>query len=256
MSGKILKDKRALITGSSRGIGKQIAIEMAKEGAIIGVNATKLENTQSTIKEIENLGGIAYAVPGNLSDPVNCRKVVEDFSSKAGGIDILVNNAGINFTAPIEKLDLRSWDELMAVNLRAAYLCSKYAIPYMKKKRWGRIINLASLLSFIGLPERAAYAASKAGVLGLTRVLALELAPYNVTVNAIAPGFIETEMVRARIREGKLNAERLTRRIPMRRMGTPKDVARAVVFLASDDAAYMTGQVIIIDGGYLAQGAP
>ena len=252
----LLKGRRAIVTGASRGIGKAIAIEMAREGAVVGINSRKLENLESTRREIEALGGEAILVVGDLADPDACERVIEEFVNKAEGLEILVNNAGIHATAPIEKFDVEVWDKIIAVNLRAAYLCSKYAIPYMKKAGWGRIINIASVLSFVGMPERSAYAASKAGILGLTRVTALEAAPYNITVNAIAPGFVETEMVRARIMEGKLDRDRLIERIPLRRMGTVEDIAKVAVFLASDHASYITGQVIIVDGGYLAQGAP
>ena len=252
----LLKERKALVTGASRGIGKAIAIAMAREGATVGISSRKLENLRSTREEIEELGGEAIPLVGDLADPDTCRRVVMEFASKAGGLEILVNNAGIHATAPIEEFDVEVWDKILAVNLRAVYLCSKHAIPYMKKAGWGRIINIASMLSFIGIPERGAYAASKTGILGLTRVTALETAPYNITVNAIAPGFIETEMVKARIMEGKLDKDRLVKRIPLGRMGTPEDIAKVAVFLASDHASYITGQVIIVDGGYLAQGSP
>ncbi|RLG82069.1 MAG: beta-ketoacyl-ACP reductase [Thermoprotei archaeon] len=252
----LLKAKRALVTGASRGIGKAIALAMAKEGAILGVNSRRLENLRETVELIRSLGGEVIPIEGDVGKKEDCKKIIEEFVEKTGGLEILVNNAGIHATAPVEELDVEIWDKILAVNLRGAYLCSKYALPYMKKARWGRIINIASMLSFIGIPERGAYAASKTGILGLTRVIALETAPYNITVNAIAPGFIETEMVKARIKEGKLDKDRLIKRIPLGRMGTPEDIAHVAVFLASDYASYITGQVIIVDGGYLAQGAP
>lgn len=247
-----LSDRVCLVTGASRGIGRAIAIEMAKEGGRIVGNATSSSSLAGLEKELREMGVDYLMVPADLSTADGCLGLVRAAAESMGRIDVLVNNAGINIVKNIDEASLEDWEKVINVNLRAPFLCSKYASELMKKQRYGRIINLASIASFVSLPGRSAYNSSKAGILGLTRTLAVELAPYGITVNAIAPGLIETEMLRQRVAEGSIKIDAALKRIPLGRLGRPEEIAKAAVFLASDDASYITGQVLVVDGGFLA----
>jgi len=247
-----LSDRVCLVTGASRGIGRAIAIEMAKEGGRIVGNATSSNSLAGLEKELREMGVDYLLVPADLSTTDGCLGLIRAVAESMGRIDVLVNNAGINIVKNIDETSLDDWEKVINVNLRAPFLCSKYASELMKKQRYGRIINLASIASFVSLPGRSAYNSSKAGILGLTRTLAVELAPYGITVNAIAPGLVETEMLRQRITEGSIKIDAALKRIPLGRFGRPEEIARAAVFLASDDASYITGQVLVVDGGFLA----
>lgn len=251
-----LDGRVSLVTGASRGIGRAIALEMAKEGAKIIGNATTSSSLSGLEKELDELGADYVMIPADLSTADGCLSLIKAAAESMGRIDILVNNAGINIVKNIEAITLQDWESVINVNLRAPFLCSKYASELMKKQRYGRIINIASIASFVSMPGRSAYNSSKAGILGLTRTLAIELAPYGVTVNAIAPGLVETDMLRERIAEGSLRLEELLRRVPLGRLGRPEDIARTAVFLASEDSSYITGQVIVVDGGFLALAMP
>ena len=247
-----LSDRVCLVTGASRGIGRAIAIEMAKEGGRIVGNATSSSSLAGLEKELREMSVDYLLVPADLSTTDGCLGLIRAVAESMGRIDVLVNNAGINIVKNIDETSLDDWEKVINVNLRAPFLCSKYASELMKKQRYGRIINLASIASFVSLPGRSAYNSSKAGILGLTRTLAVELAPYGITVNAIAPGLVETEMLRQRITEGSIKIDAALKRIPLGRFGRPEEIARAAVFLASDDASYITGQVLVVDGGFLA----
>ena len=247
-----LSDRVCLVTGASRGIGRAIGIEMAKEGGRIVGNATSSSSLAGLEKELREMGVDYLLVPADLSTTDGCLGLIRAVAESMGRIDVLVNNAGINIVKNIDETSLDDWEKVINVNLRAPFLCSKYASELMKKQRYGRIINLASIASFVSLPGRSAYNSSKAGILGLTRTLAVELAPYGITVNAIAPGLVETEMLKQRVAEGSIKIDAALKRIPLGRLGRPEEIAKAAVFLASDDASYITGQVIVVDGGFLA----
>jgi 3-oxoacyl-[acyl-carrier protein] reductase len=245
---ELLLDKRVgLVTGASRGIGRAIALEMAREGADIVVNYDRSESRAAEVgRAIGALGRrvlLAKADVSKASEVAHMRKkVVSEF----GSVDILVNNAGIHRHLKSWEMQETEWNRVLGVNLDAVFLCSKAFSGEMRAKKWGRIINISSIIAFTGTDHEAHYGASKAGVVGLTRALALELAPYNVTVNAVAPGWIETDMTAEVTEDQKKEALKF---VPLRRFGQPEDVAHAAVFLASENAGYMTGQTIHVNGG-------
>ncbi len=241
-----LNGKSALITGSGRGIGREIAITLAKAGANIGVSDIDLETAQVTADEISKEFGVkTVALKANVASEEEVKQMVKDFVGAMGQIDILVNNAGITKDGLVMRMKESDWDAVLNVNLKSAFLCTKAASRPMMKTG-GRIINIASISGVIGLPGQANYSASKAGMIGMTKAVAKELAGKSVTVNAVAPGFIRTAMT------DKLSDEVIKGyedSIPMNRMGVPADIANAVLFLSSDLASYVTGQVIQVNGG-------
>ena len=240
-----LKGKSALITGSGQGIGKEIAITLAKAGANIGVSDINLEAAQATAEEIAKLGVKTIALKANVAIEDEVKAMVKDFVAEMGSIDILVNNAGITKDGLAMRMKESDWDAVLNVNLKSAFLCSKAAIRPMIKTG-GRIINIASISGVIGLPGQANYSASKAGMIGMTKAIAKEMATKNITVNAVAPGFIRTAMT-DKLSEDVVKGYESA--IPMNRMGVPADIANSVLFLASDLASYITGQVINVNGG-------
>ncbi len=237
------------MTGAARGIGRAIALALAQPGMMIYINdVANLDEAALTQKGVEEKGAKARVVSFNVADAGAVPQAFDDIIKESGRLDILVNNAGITRDNLIVRLKEAEWDQVLDVNLKGAYNCIRAAGKPMIKQRYGRIINIASVVGVMGNPGQANYAASKAGLIGLTKTVARELASRHITVNAVAPGFIQTEMT-ASLPE-KTRAEMLAQ-IPLSRFGTPEEVAQAVVFLASDTAAYITGQVIHVNGGML-----
>ena len=240
------KDKVAIVTGASRGIGRSISLALAARGARIVVVDLNLEGTEAMVAEIEAKGGEAIAVQGNVAVAADAEGMVAAAMEKFGRVDILVNNAGITRDALLLRMKDEDWDAVLDVNLKGAFLCTRAAAKVMSKQRYGRIINISSVVGQMGNAGQANYCASKAGLMGLTRSDARELARRNVTVNAVAPGFIATDMTEALPEKTR---QELAAQIPLGRLGAADDIANAVVFLASDAAGYITGQVLGVNGG-------
>ena len=246
-----LSGKTALVTGASRGIGKAIALELARQGANVAVNfAGSADRAAEVVKEIQALGGKAVAIQGDVADAKRVAEMVQETIQEFGRLDILVNNAGITRDTLLMRMKESDWDAVINTNLKGVFLGTKAVTRQMMKQRSGRIINIASVVGLAGNAGQANYVAAKAGVIGLTKTTARELAPRGITVNAVAPGFIETDMTGA-LPEGV--AGEMLGQIPLGRFGAPEDVARLVCFLASDDASYITGQTLNVDGGMVMQ---
>ncbi|ARU62407.1 beta-ketoacyl-ACP reductase [Tumebacillus avium] len=243
----MLSGKTALVTGGSRGIGRAICLELAKQGAKVVVNYAGSEGAaQETVAAIKSIGGEAIAVQGDVASYEDAEKMVAATLETFGRIDILVNNAGITRDNLLMRMKEEDWDAVINTNLKGVFNCTKAASRPMMKQRVGRIINITSVVGQIGNPGQANYVSAKAGVIGLTKSNAKELASRNITVNAIAPGYIETEMTD---KLGEDIKSKLFEAIPLGRMGKPEDIANLVSFLASDNASYITGQIMNVDGG-------
>lgn len=242
-----LEGKAALVTGASRGIGREIALGLAKQGADIAVNYSGSETrANEVVDEIKAMGRNAFAVQCDVSDSESVANMVKETTEKFGKLDILVNNAGITKDNLIMRMKEDEWDDVININLKGVFLCTKAVTRQMMKQRSGRIINISSIVGVSGNPGQANYVAAKSGVIGLTKTSAKELASRGITVNAIAPGFITTDMT------DKLNEEvkdQMLKQIPLARFGDPADIANVAVFLASEDSRYMTGQTLHVDGG-------
>ncbi|MEK4253094.1 3-oxoacyl-[acyl-carrier-protein] reductase [Ureibacillus sp. FSL K6-2830] len=242
-----LDGKTAVVTGASRGIGRAIALELAKEGANVVVNYSgSKEKADEVVEEILKIGKKAIAVQANVADTESVQNLMKTALDEFGSIDILVNNAGITRDNLLMRMKEEEWDEVIQTNLKGVFLCTKAVTRQMMKQRSGRIINIASVVGVTGNAGQANYTAAKAGVIGLTKTTSRELASRNILVNAVAPGFITTEMTDA-LPEDIKNS--MLSQIPLAKLGKPEHVAKAVVFLASDDAEYITGQVLHVDGG-------
>jgi 3-oxoacyl-[acyl-carrier protein] reductase len=238
-----LTGKVALVTGGSRGIGRAIALGLAQAGARVAILGRDEANAVAAAAE---LGPGAKAYRGDVTVPADLERALEAIERDLGPVDVLVNNAGITKDNLLFRLGVDDWDAVLDANLRGAFLLTKLAARGMIKRRWGRIVNIASVVGLIGNKGQANYAASKAGLIGFTKAVARELASRNVLVNAVAPGYIDTEMTRAISEEAK---QALQAAIPLGRLGAGADVAGAVLFLVSDMASYITGQVLVVDGG-------
>ncbi len=249
-----LTGKVAIITGARRGMGRAHAITLARAGAKIVVSDISLEECQKVVEEIENQGGEALAVKCDVSKKAEVEEMVKKTIEKFGKVDILVNNAGIAQFKPFLELSEEDWDKTLDINLKGYFLCAQAAAKEMVKQKSGVIVNIASVAmgqQGIGFPNIAHYCASKGGIVGMTEALALELAPYNIRINAVSPGLIETPMISS-VKDDPKMMEATLGRIPMHRVGRPEEVSNLVLFLASDASSYMTGSTVVIDGGWLA----
>lgn len=243
----MLEGKIAIVTGASRGIGRQIAVTMAKEGAVVVVNYNgSADKAEAVVKEIQAAGGQAEAIQCNVSEYLKAEELIKYVTEKYKRVDILVNNAGITKDNLLMKMSEEEFDAVISTNLKGAFNCTKHVSRQMLKQRSGRIINISSVSGVIGNAGQANYCASKAGVIGLTKSVARELGSRGITVNAIAPGFIDTEMTEVLSETVK---KTMGEQIPLKHFGKTEDIADAAAFLASDKAGYITGQVICVDGG-------
>jgi len=245
-----LDGKIALITGSARGLGKEIALGLAQYGASLILS--DIEHPEETKKEVEDRGARCIAIQADISDDAQVKKIADTAAGEYGKVDILVNNAGISQLGytPTQDLPVEEWDNVMGINLRGTFLCCKYIGKMMLEGGGGTIINIASSAGITGVPRAPAYCASKAGVILLTKSLALEWARYNIRVNAIAPHYLETELSKG-LRSSKEVYDSLTKQIPMRRFGKTSELIGVVLLLSSNASSYMTGAIIPVDGGYL-----
>lgn len=251
MKGMEMENRVSLVTGASRGIGRAIALKLAELGSRVAVNYVAIEESNKAdadevVKSMTDMGVEAMAVEADVRDSGAVKSMVEQVAERWGKIDILVNNAGINRDTLLLRMSDDAWDAVIDTNLRGAFLCTKYAVKYMMKQQWGRVISLSSVVGRVGNAGQSNYAASKGGIIAFTKSVAREMGSRNITVNAIAPGFIVTDMTNRlppETRDGLLSM------IPLARLGQPEDVAELVAFLAGERAGYITGQVITIDGG-------
>jgi len=240
-----LSNRVAIVTGSGRGIGRAIALKLAEVGATVVVNDIG-ETAQGVAEEIRAMNRQSLAILADVSLSPDVARLVEETVATYGKIDVLVNNAGIARDQLLLRMSDEDWDKVLAVNLKSVFLCTRAVLRRMTKQRWGRIISIASIVGIVGNPGQANYASAKAGIIGFTRTIAKEVASRGITVNAIAPGFIDTEMTQ-RLQENW--KQELKKQIPLGYFGSPHDVAEAVAFLASEEARYITGQVLNVDGG-------
>lgn len=243
----MLQEKAALVTGASRGIGRAIALEFAKQGANVAVNyAGSEDKAQEVVEELLQLGVKAFKIQADVSNESSVKNMIKEVINQFGRLDILVNNAGVNKDNLLMRMKESEFDQVINTNLKGVFLCTKAVTRQMMKQKAGRIVNVASIVGVSGNPGQANYVAAKAGVIGLTKTTAKELASRNILVNAVAPGFISTDMTDALTEEQRKEMQDM---IPLAKLGKPEDVARVVRFLASEDANYITGQTLHIDGG-------
>lgn len=248
-----LEGRRALVTGGSKGLGKVIALALAQAGADVAIASRTLAECETAANEIhQQTGRKTHAIAADVSRSGEVAGLMAAAQGALGPLDILVNNAGINVRAPAHEMTERDWDAIVDINLKAPFLCAREVLPGMCQRGWGRILNLGSIMSIVSLPGRSPYAAAKAGVLGLTRTLALECAAKGVTVNAICPGPFATEMNKPLLSD-PIKYNEFVSRIPMGRWGELHEVMGAALFLASDASSFVTGTALYVDGGWTAQ---
>lgn len=245
-----LKNKIAIVTGSRRGIGRSITLELAKEGAKVVVSDIDLKECQNVCDEIKKTGSDAIAVKCDVSKKRDVDAMVKKTIQKFKRIDILVNNAGVFLMKPFVQMTEKDWDFVLDINLKGVFLCANAVAKQMVKQKGGKIISIASIAGEVGFMNSSAYCASKAGIINLTRELAMELSPHNINVNVVAPGVIATKMTEDMLKDKKAK-EVLLANIPLGRMGNPEEIGKAVIFLASNDSNFITGHTLVVDGGWL-----
>lgn len=245
-----LKNKIAIVTGSRRGIGRSITLELAKEGAKVVVSDIDLKECQNVCDEIKKIGSDAIAVKCDVSKKRDVDAMVKKTIQKFKRIDILVNNAGVVLMKPFVQMTEKDWDFVLDINLKGVFLCTNAVAKQMVKQKGGKIISIASIAGEVGFMNTSAYCASKAGIINLTRELAMELSPHNINVNVVAPGVIATKMTEDMLKDKKTK-EVLLANTPLGRMGNPEEIGKAAIFLASNDSNFITGHTLVVDGGWL-----
>lgn len=242
-----LQGKVAVVTGGSRGIGRAISLRLAAMGALVYINyVSRPDAAEETRRLIEGMGGTARILAFDVAQGEQIQSAFKQIVDEAGHVDILVNNAGITRDGLLARMKEADWDAVLSTNLKGAFLCAKAVSKSMMKQRWGRIVNISSVIGFVGNAGQVNYAAAKAGLIGITKAMARELASRNITVNSVAPGYIQTDMTEAMSAEMQ---EQLKKEIPLASLGTPEDVAGAVAYLVSEDGRYLTGQTLHVNGG-------
>ena len=249
-----LEGRVAVVTAAGRGIGRAIAMELGRRGAMTMVNSLHRETSEATVKSIVEEGGEARFMVGDVGRPEFAESLMEGAVSAYGKLDVLVNNAGVAMVAPAEELGVDEWKKTMDTNLNSAFYCSKFAARHMLKQRYGRIVNISSVAGITPFPLRLAYSTSKAALIMMTKELAIEWADRGVTVNCVAPGWVETEGLRDRIQKKLYAEEPILKRTPAGRMGRPEEVAKLVAHLVSDENSFMTGSAVTFDGGWSSYG--
>lgn len=252
MSDKKLNGKIALITGASKGLGKAMALALGNAGATLALVSRNLDQLRETARAVQEAGGESRVFAADVSDEDQVRQLERDVTAALGKVHILINNAGMNLRKPLVEFSLEEWRRVLDTNLTSVFLMCRSFVPHMKGSGYGRIINMSSTMGRVSLPGRTAYSASKTALLGVTRALALELAPDGVTVNAISPGPFATEMNTALIEDPELNQQFISK-IPVGRWGRVEEIGQLALYLCSDAAAFITGTDILIDGGWCAQ---
>lgn len=250
MAGKV-HGHVAFITGANRGLGKEMALALAAEGAKVALVARNREALEGADKQIKAAGGVAMPISLDVTDEKAVEDAVAKVTKEFGTVDILINNAGINNRKAIHEFTTAEWQDIVGINLTGPFFCSRAVVPGMKENNWGRIINMTSIMSHVSLANRVGYSSTKFGLLGMTKSLALELAPNNITVNGISPGPFATEMNKPLLEDPEKNAMFLSK-IPIGAWGEPKDIGSLAAYLCSDEAKFITGTDIVIDGGWLA----
>jgi NAD(P)-dependent dehydrogenase (short-subunit alcohol dehydrogenase family) len=245
-----LKNKIAIVTGSRRGIGRSITLELAKEGAKVVISDIDLKECQNVCDEIKKIGSDAIAVKCDVSKKRDVDAMVKKTIQKFKRIDILINNAGVVLMKPFVQMTEKDWDFVLDINLKGVFLCTNAVAKQMVKQKGGKIISIASIAGKVGFMNTSAYCASKAGIINLTRELAMELSPHNINVNVVAPGVIATKMTEDMLKDKKTK-EFLLANTPLGRVGNPEEIGKAVIFLASNDSNFITGHTLVVDGGWL-----